>query len=116
MAGDTPDAAAVAGHLAGCDSCAAELLAIRRTAVLAREVIGSEPDPALRERTLSFVRAVGRDRSAGAGAAVIGASTEPVADRAPVSRPDPPIAFPRWARVLAVAAAIVVAIGAGAAG
>ena len=64
MAGDTPDAAAVAGHLAGCPSCASELLRIRRTAVLARDVISAEPDPALRERTLAFVRAVGRDRSA----------------------------------------------------
>ena len=30
MAGDTPDAAAVAGHLAGCPSCADELVRIRR--------------------------------------------------------------------------------------
>ncbi len=64
MAGDTPDAAAVAGHLAGCSACADELVRIRRTATVAREVIAAEPDPALRERTLAFVRAVGRDRSA----------------------------------------------------
>ena len=30
MAGDTPDGAAVAGHLAGCESCQAQLVAIRR--------------------------------------------------------------------------------------
>src|SRR4029077_1481084 len=64
MAGDTPDAAAVAGPLAGCPSCASELVRIRRTAAIARDVISAEPDPALRERTLAFVRAVGRDRSA----------------------------------------------------
>lgn len=65
MAGDTPDAAAVAGHLAGCPSCTRELARIRDTAALARAAVESLPDPALRDRTLAFVRAVGRDRSAG---------------------------------------------------
>ena len=65
MAGDTADAAAVAGHLAGCESCAAQLVAIRRTAALARHVIEAEPDPELKERTLAFIREVGRDRSGG---------------------------------------------------
>ncbi len=69
MAGDTPEAAAVAGHLAGCADCAAELTRTRRTAVLAREVIQAQPDPELRARTLAFVRAVGRQRT-GAGSAV----------------------------------------------
>ena len=31
MAGDTPDAALVAGHLAGCAACAAELERLRRS-------------------------------------------------------------------------------------
>src|SRR5262245_56898993 len=70
MAGDTPDAAAVAGHLAGCESCQAQLAAIRRTAVLARHVIEAEPDPELKQRTLAYIRQVGRDRSGGAAAAV----------------------------------------------
>ena len=39
MAGDTAEAAAVAGHLAGCAACTAELARIRRTAAMAREVI-----------------------------------------------------------------------------
>ncbi|MDP2349737.1 MAG: hypothetical protein Q8M74_01100, partial [Chloroflexota bacterium] len=64
MAGDAPDAAAVAGHLAGCPSCTRELARIRDTAALARAAVQSLPDPALRDRTLAFVRAVGRDRSA----------------------------------------------------
>ena len=64
MAGDTPDAAAVAGHLAGCPSCTRDLARIRDTAALARAAVQSLPDPALRDRTLAFVRAVGRDRSA----------------------------------------------------
>jgi anti-sigma factor RsiW len=72
MAGDTPEAAAVAGHLAGCAACTAELALVGRTSALAREAIRALPDPELRERTLSFVRAVGRDRAPGpslAGAA-----------------------------------------------
>ena len=64
MAGDTPDAAAVAGHLAGCPSCTGDLARIRDTAAIARAAVQSLPDPALRDRTLAFVRAVGRDRSA----------------------------------------------------
>ena len=64
MAGDTPESSAVAGHLAGCPACVEELARIRRTATLAREVIAAQPDPVLRDRTLAFVREVGRDRSA----------------------------------------------------
>ncbi|OGO57321.1 MAG: hypothetical protein A2V85_15625 [Chloroflexi bacterium RBG_16_72_14] len=62
-AGDTPEAAAVAGHLAGCARCVAELARIRRTSAIVREVVRAEPDPALRERTLAYVRALGRDRT-----------------------------------------------------
>ncbi len=87
MAGDTPDAAAVAGHLAGCLSCTAELARIRRASALAGEAIRSLPDPALRVRTLSFVRALGRDRSA-----VIPA---PSAGPAPASGPAPSVEPPR---------------------
>ncbi|HEX5829294.1 MAG TPA: hypothetical protein VFY23_17330 [Candidatus Limnocylindrales bacterium] len=86
MAGDTADAAAVAGHLAGCPACAAELAAVRRTSAIAREVIRSAPDPALRERTLAFVRAGGVAR----GTAVGGAGT--TADGSPADRP--PVASP----------------------
>ncbi len=63
MAGDTPEAAEVAGHLAGCPACVDELARIGRTASIVRQVVSAEPDPALRERTLALVRAVGRDRS-----------------------------------------------------
>ena len=61
-AGDTPESSLVAGHLAGCPSCADDLLRITRTAGLARAAIRELPDPALRERTLAYVREVGRDR------------------------------------------------------
>lgn len=83
MAGDTPEAASVAGHLAGCQSCSVELTRIRRTSGIVRETIRLQPDPALRDRTLAFVRAVGRDRSgSAAGAAPVGAS-EPSAPGSP---------------------------------
>ena len=62
MAGDTAEAAAVAGHLAGCAACTAELARIRRTATVAREVVRTQPDPELRARTLAFVRAEGVPR------------------------------------------------------
>jgi hypothetical protein len=78
MAGDTPEAAAVAGHLAGCGTCVAELARIRRVADLAREAVLEQPDPALKERTLAFVRATGVDRSASAPAPVTAPATAPV--------------------------------------
>jgi hypothetical protein len=129
MAGDTPDAAAVAGHLAGCESCQAQLAAIRRTAVLARRVIEAEPDPELKERTLAFIREVGRDRSGGALAA--GAAGPAQAPEAPVTLPpnvvplerpsaphvpDRPARIRRWIAAGAIAAAVVVALAAGFAG
>lgn len=108
MAGDTPDAAAVAGHLAGCPACTAELARIRRTSDLARETIRSLPDPALRERTLSFVRAVGRDRSAEAGAAAL--SGQPVAvEAAPLPRPRAVPDRRRFTIFSGLAAAVVLA-------
>ena len=116
MAGDTPDAAAVAGHLAGCPSCADELVRIRRSSTVAREVIQAEPDPELRERTLAFVRAVGRDRSTvedvavAAGAASISVLPAPAS---PVQAGAARRADRRGWAVLGVAAALVIAVGAG---
>ena len=125
MAGDTPDAAAVAGHLAGCPSCASELVRIRRTAAVARDVIHAEPDPALRERTLAFVRAVGRDRS-GTGAAELAAASvalppsitvlpAPAGSAAAAAAPAVVAGRParRGLALLAVAAAVVIAVGIG---
>ncbi len=111
MAGDTPEAAAVAGHLAGCESCALQVGQIRRTTELAREVIRTQPDPALRERTLAYVRAVGRPRDAGDSHA---------ASRSPGSMPVAPLPAPSrsgsrrlvgWA---AIAAAVLIVVSAGA--
>ena len=83
MAGDTADAAAVAGHLAGCAACTAELARVRRMATVATEVIRSQPDPQLRERTLALVRAQGVPRGAAAVAAADDAAAIAVAVAAP---------------------------------
>ena len=65
VAGDTPDAAALAGHLAGCPDCTDELERLRRAASMIRGTVRSLPPPDLRDRTLALVAAVGRDRSGG---------------------------------------------------
>lgn len=65
VAGDTTDAAALAGHLAGCPDCADEMERLRRAASMIRTTVRSLPPPDLRERTLALVAAVGRDRSGG---------------------------------------------------
>ncbi len=98
MAGDTPDASAVAGHLAGCPACAAELALIARSSSTAREAVRSLPDPALRDRTLAFVGAVGRVRRAPTmGAAAPGAEAAASAGEAAAAAVAPPAtvdAFP----------------------
>jgi hypothetical protein len=122
MAGDTTESGAVAGHLAGCPACAAELVRVRRTAAIVRDVIAAAPDPALRERTLAFVREVGRDRSAGTvePAASEVRATGPVLltaaspSRAPIVDTVRPAASRRsWLRYGAIAAALVLATGIG---
>ena len=59
MAGDTPTAQAVAGHLAGCPECTEELGRLQRSAVLIRETVRELPPPDLRARTLAAIRAEG---------------------------------------------------------
>jgi hypothetical protein len=97
MAGDTVDAAAVAGHLAACPDCTAELGRLRRTAAILRDVVPSEAPvelpPDLRERTLAYVRALGVPRPAvaavGAGDVIafpVGESTA-APNLAPASQP-----------------------------
>jgi hypothetical protein len=62
LAGDTPIAAAVVAHFAGCDRCAEELRRLSRAAPLLRDVVRTTPPADLRERTLAYVRAHGRAR------------------------------------------------------
>jgi Anti-sigma-K factor rskA len=83
MAGDTPTAMAVAGHLAGCPSCTLELDRIRRVSEVVRDVVGSTPSPELRDRTLAHVRAHGIPR--GPAVAQPPISQIPVASTAPAA-------------------------------
>jgi len=123
MAGDTADGAAIAGHLAGCPACGAELVRIRRTAGIARDVIRARPDAGLRARTLAFVAGSGVPRGAGEHGG-IGAAAVP--DARPIASPEagPEVISatgraptrPRPSRlgwIAAVAAAVVVALGVG---
>lgn len=129
-AGDTANAAAVVGHLAGCPDCSAAFERIRAEAPLLRDVVRTTPSPELRERTLDLVRSRGvpRGGASGAGAAIGRSADDPVPAHGPadapaavaVPRPVVASAGPRgrtrasvpW--LLATAAAIVVAFGAGA--
>jgi anti-sigma-K factor RskA len=100
-AGDTPEAAALAGHITGCDECAAELERLRRAAAVIREAVRTAPPADLRDRTLAYVAAVGRPREATA------ISTVP--DRTDIRDSRRTASGSRvWA--LAAAAAVVIAI------
>ena len=65
MAGDTPVAQAVAGHLAGCPACSDELARLERTSRLVREVVRAMLPADLRDRTFAAVRAGGVQRGVG---------------------------------------------------
>jgi hypothetical protein len=113
-AGDTPEAMALAGHLAGCSDCTQELARLRRVAHVVGGVVRSSPPPDLRDRTLAFVRAVGRDRSAVAPATAVAstAATAAIPARAPAAVEPRPRARTktRWPELLAIAAALVLAV------
>jgi hypothetical protein len=101
IAGDTAIAAAVAGHLAGCDACTAEFQRLGRAAPLLRDVVRTTPSADLRERTLEFVRVHGVARGeAGGEARPVPAS--PAAGPSRIARALP------W--VASIAAAVVLSI------
>jgi hypothetical protein len=126
-AGDTPQAAAIAGHLAGCPACAEEARRLAELAPVVREVAVSVPPDELRERTLALVREVGRPRvmaatAAVAPAALAGSSAGPIASSIAAAEPLPvpgPIAGlparrrPAWHWPTAIAAAVAVIVIAG---
>jgi hypothetical protein len=108
MAGDTPNAALVAGHLAGCAECTAEMERLRRSVGMIRPAVQAVPPPELRERTLAYVAALGRPRGADI-AAMTGGSAPPASiDRVPVAMA--PRRRPRFAPLLAMAAVLVLAV------
>jgi hypothetical protein len=135
MAGDTPNAALVAGHLAGCSECSEEMERLRRTVGMIRPAVRAVPPPELRQRTLDYVAALGRPRGAtatvgaaavaatsGAGASIVatplgGAPASGASDA--LSAPEPirirrRSGVTRWAIAGSLAAALAVAIfGAG---
>jgi Anti-sigma-K factor rskA, C-terminal len=115
MAGDTPSAAAIAGHLAGCPSCATEFERLQRAEPLLRDVVRTTPDPELRARTLAYVRANGMARGT---AARTGAEDDPLTATAPAAiAPSGPRVGSRpgigaWlaATAVATAAAVVISV------
>jgi hypothetical protein len=119
MAGDTPEAAALAGHLAGCADCTQEMARLRRVAGIVRGVVRTTPPPELRERTLAFVRAVGRDRSPARAAAALGPGSPPAirhgtmvaAVPTTTSEPAPAVrSVSGWRRFAAIAAIVALAV------
>jgi anti-sigma factor RsiW len=116
MAGDTPEAAALAGHLAGCPECTQEMARLRRVAGIVRGVVRTTPPLELREQTLAFVRAVGRQRQGTPGslaAASAGATGHPALSHtgvfAPVRQQTTPRAR-RWRGLAAIAAVVALAV------
>jgi hypothetical protein len=105
MAGDTPDAAALAGHLAGCPDCTAVLARLRRDAAVIASVVRSTPPPALRDRTLEYVRQIGRDRASAPSVIAPSGATSPAV------RPDGQLSRGRRiAVVTGLAAALIAAV------
>ena len=107
MAGDTAMAAAVVGHLAGCERCAEELRRLSRAAPLLRDVVRTTPPADLRERTLAYVREHGAPRGTEATASPVPATRPSRIDAEPA--PARRRRIPAWAA--AAAAAIVVLVG-----
>jgi Anti-sigma-K factor rskA len=106
MAGDTPAAGAVAGHLAGCPSCTAELDRLRRSVGVIRPAVQAVPPAELRQRTLDYVAAVGRPRPAVAEGEAVAAT--PIA--AGPGRRRAPRRFPPLRALAALAAVLIIAV------
>src|SRR5262245_12395010 len=92
-AGDTAEASALAGHLAGCPECSAELERLRRASAVIRDAVRTTAPPELRAQTLAFVAAVGVDRSVGAAAAPVRVVEAPAPVPAARSAPSEPVSI-----------------------
>ena len=106
MAGDTPAASVLAGHLAGCAACSDEIVRLRQEAAVIREAIREMPAPDLRARTLAYVAEVGRPRSPKASRAPDAATA--VASPAVLSAR--PRRADRLASLAAMAAVLIMAV------
>jgi hypothetical protein len=116
MAGDTAMAAAVVGHLAGCERCSEELRRLTRAVPLLRDTVRTTPPADLRERTLAYVRAHGRPRGETAAALITadgpaltaGAAADTMPARTPLSAAvEPRRRIDRLLPWVATAAAVV---------
>jgi hypothetical protein len=107
--GHTPEDAAVVAHVSACAGCAAEAARLREIAALLRAGLTPVASPDLRDRTLAYVHSVGRPRGADAAAA---------GGRDRLATPTLPTPASRGRRLalagLAMAAVVVVAVGASA--
>ena len=113
IAGDTPLAAAIAAHLAGCSSCTDELDRLRRAAIIIGDAVRTTPPPELRERTLAFVREVGRIRDPAPEAALAPVAAAVGAAPVAVAAATAPTGSRRgFAWVGAIAAAVLIAVAA----
>ena len=121
MAGDTPTAQAVAGHLAGCPACTEELGRLQRSAVLVRDTVREMPSPDLKARTLAAIRAEGVVRPlplAAAGATAAGPAVTPGPEPRPGPRAEVPAPvsldrrrlMPVLGWVATIAAAVVLSV------
>ena len=122
MAGDTPTAQAVAGHLAGCPECTEELVRLQRSAVVVGEAVRAMPSPDLKARTLAAIRAEGvlRPLPVGAGSPAEPLDAVPALIPAPEPGPVPPAGplvldgrrrvLPLLGWAAAIAAAVVLSV------
>ena len=106
MAGDTPQAAAIAGHLAGCEACPDELERLHRAVPLLRDVVRTSPPADLRTRTLAFVEERGVERGAVPPVPATPVPATPTATLVPL-RASRQVALP-W--MAAIAAAVIVSV------
>ncbi|MCU0484346.1 MAG: hypothetical protein MUC54_08800 [Chloroflexi bacterium] len=105
-AGDTQEAARVAGHLAACPPCADEHRRLRRTAAVLRSALAAGPAPELRERTLGLVRSAGVERSGSEPGARTGDSVPALPAPASLGR-----GRRMWGPAWLVAAAAILVVG-----
>ncbi len=104
-AGDTAASAAIAGHLAGCATCAEEARRLAIVGPLIADTVRTIPPEDLRARTLTLVRDVGQVRTVDAETPAAIARDQAAVAR--IRRPPRRIAWPM------AAAAVVIALVAG---
>ncbi len=103
MAGDTAVAGAVAGHVAGCPACAAELERLTTEVPLLRDVVRTTPPADLRARTLEYVQTNGVPRGRAPEPMTVPTTVGP--DRRRATAPRGPLPW-----IAAISAAVIIAV------